>query len=121
MRKSYVFGLILLSVLASPTLHAEGGFFVFTTEITDATEQIILPAGTLITTAAKENGVSFQLGLSQSTGVSRLYTQSLQYGTTTFLNLEGLRLELEADGSFTVRRASGTNTYSLVVRGIYIT
>ena len=120
MTKNHVCGLILLTVLLAPAAWASGGFFVFTGEVNDNTEQAILPAGTLDTTLSLKNGVSIQVGLRRSGGASRLFTQSLQYGGTTSFDLEELRFELEADGSFTVRRL-GTQTYSsVVVRGIWI-
>jgi hypothetical protein len=124
MNRNSVLGLILLLAFLAPSAQAAGGWFVFQTEITNANEQIILPAGTFVTTDSLENGVSLIIALSQSVGKSRLFSMNLKYsaGLTESGDLEGLRFELESNGSLTVRRLSGTGdkTYSLTVRGIWI-
>lgn len=117
MIKKYAWGLAMLSVLLAPGAWAGGGFSVYTSDINSDTEQTILPPGTL---NVGDSGVKVELGLTRSGGTMKFFSQSLQYGGTTFFLVEELRFELEANGSFTVRR-TGSQTYSLVVRTLWIT
>lgn len=121
MTKKYVLVLALAAVLSSVAVSAEGGFFIWTGEVLNGAEQVILPAGTFETDTAKKNGASLQVALTRSGGASKFFTNSVQYGGTTFFLVEELRFELEGDGSLTVRR-TGTQTYgTVVVRGIWMT
>ncbi len=94
-------------------------FIVWTGEVSDATELVILQADTLSTVVGEGHRVNVQVGINPSTGTSTATSFSRSYDGLTSVDIDDLRFELESDGSFTVRRVAGTKTYSIVVYGVY--
>ena len=120
MKKVYLRVLFLLLVSMAPVAEAGGGFVFWTGEITDNTVHTVLPAGTIDTTAAEQNGVHIRIGINPSTGASTLTSTSLRYGLSTALTQDSVTFEVETDGSFTIQRTAGSKTYFVVVRGIWV-
>ena len=121
MFKKALIGLVVLLALSALAAEAAGGFFIFQADIDDQTHTI-LSDGTFDTNENNEAGVGLIIALNPSTGANRIFAMNLEYapGDTEFDDLDGLRFELTSQGGLTVRRISGTKTYSITVRGIWI-
>ena len=98
-----------------------GGYSVFTGELTNSTAQTVLPAGTLVGTEGDRHGVKITVAIGPSTSAAILSSTNLIYGVKTIQDFgTDVRTEIHPDGSFTVKRIAGTETFSVVIQSLWV-